>query len=535
LDSELFRHALVGVGDYILPNMFGFSNILIVDSDALSAAGVAAILKMNGCGQVDILPDVDSVFAKNGALSPGLVLFALDSPRMPSLLVASREMQRRLQVPVIFLADGIVGPELEKTGEAAPSSYVMMPVQARELLVVVDAAHRLLTLETRMRRLESKMQEAQRLESVGVMAGGIAHDFNNVITGIFGAVAIAQQELSADSVILQRLDHIDRLAKRAADLCQRLVVQAGKGSGEHTALAINAVVEDALKLAKSGLRSDVVLQTGLANSLPQLRGNELYLRQVVSNLVVNAIEAIGDGAGTIRVVTFLKTLDAAGLATLQFADNAKPGEFVAVEVADTGCGMDEQTMTRIFDPLFTTKASSRGLGLAAVARIVRKHRGGIWVESRPKRGALFRILLPVIRELSLTSDMAAAISGGTIMVVDDDEAVRALAKWVIERSGYHAVTARDGDEALRLFRDDPGQFRLVLLDLTMPRMSGLKVMEGMRKIRLGVSVIIISGHGEDTLSAEEQEGVLGFLQKPFGPDQLRAILNQHVPINRVKV
>jgi CheY-like chemotaxis protein len=348
-------------------------------------------------------------------------------------------------------------------------------------------------------------------------------------------VTIAQQEIPAGSPVLQRLDHIERAATRAAELCQRLQAQMGHGATALTLLSLDVLVADAIKLAQSSFKPGIILQTGFAGNLPSVRGNEAQLRQVVVNLMINAVEAIGTSGGTIRVVTYSRQLDATGLRLLQFADEAMPGDFVVVEVADTGGGMEERNMARIFDPAFTTKDSGRGLGLAASGRILRKHRGGVSVESISGRGSVFRVFLPVLWAASTTPAtippmVTAPVTGGTVLIVDDDEAVRALAKWVVEKSGYRVVTARDGDEAVRVFKANPDQFCFVLLDLTMPRMGGTEAAAGLRAIRADVPVVIITGHGEDVMASEAQAGIVDFLQKPFGPDQLRAVLKRHLPV-----
>ena len=514
--------------------MSGPKNILIIDADARAAAALETVLRASGCTGVLVGTDVAAVAGKMNGLPIDLVLLSLDAHKLPELLTGAREIRQRLLVPVVFIVDEMVRSELVKKGEAQSFDYVLKPVELRELQLVIDATCRVHALETRMRQIEAKMQEAQRLEGIGVMAGGIAHDFNNLLTGIFGAVTIAQQEIPAGSPVLQRLDHIERAATRAAELCQRLQAQMGHGANALTLLSVDGVVEDAIKLTQSSFKPGVALQTGFAGNLPSVRGNEAQLRQVVVNLVINAVEAIGTSGGTIRVVTYSRQLDAASLAQLQFAEESAPGEYVVVEVADTGGGMEEKNLPQIFEPAFTTKASGRGLGLAASGRIVRKHRGGLSVESISGRGSVFRFFLPVNWAASTTpatvAPMAAPVSDGTVLVVDDDEAVRALAKWVVEKAGYRVVTARDGDEAVRIFKSNPQQFCFVLLDLTMPRMSGTEAAAGMQAIRPGVPIVIITGHGEDVMASEAQAGVVDFLQKPFGPDQLRAVLKRHLPM-----
>ena len=513
--------------------MPGLKHILVVDADARAAAAVTTLLREGGCADVVVAPDVAAMAGKINGVQVDVVLLALDAQRLPERVVAAREIRQQFLAPVVFLVDETARRELEKKGDTQSFEYVLKPVAARELQVVIDAARRVHALETRMRQIEAKMQEAQRLEGIGVMAGGVAHDFNNLLTGIFGAVSIAQQEIPAGSPVMQRLDHIERAATRAAELCQRLQAQMGHGANALTLLSVDGLVEDATKLAQSSFKPGISLQTGFAGNLPSVRGNEAQLRQVVVNLMVNAVEAIGTAGGTIRVVTYSRQLDEAVLDALQFAEDSKPGDYVVVEVADTGGGMDEKNLPHIFDPSFTTKASGRGLGLAAAGRIIRKHRGGMSVESIAGRGSVFRFFLPVTWAASSTPATVAPMStaprtGGSVLVVDDDEAVRALAKWVVEKAGYSAVTARDGDEALRIFKANPEQFCFVLLDLTMPRIGGAEVAVGLHGLRPGVPVVIMTGHGEDVMASEARAGIVDFLQKPFGPDQVRAVLKRHL-------
>jgi len=513
--------------------MSGSKHILIVDADAHAAAAVVTLLREGNCTDVVVASDPAAVASKTNGVQVDLVLLALDVRRFLEQVAAAREIRQLLLAPVVFILDEAARCELEKRGDTHSFEYILKPVTARELRIVVDASTRIHGLEIRMRQIEAKMQEAQRLEGIGVMAGGVAHDFNNLLTGIFGAVSIAQQEIPAGSPVLARLDHIERAATRAAELCQRLQAQMGHGANALTLLSVDGLVGDAIKLAQSSFKPGISLQTGFAGNLPSVRGNEAHLRQVLVNLVINAVEAIGTAGGTIRVVTYSRQLNETALEALQFAEDSKPGDYVVVEVADTGGGMDEKNLPHIFDPSFTTKASGRGLGLAAAGRIIRKHRGGMSVESIAGRGSVFRFFLPVIWAASSSPATVAPMAsaprtGGSILVVDDDEAVRALAKWVVEKAGYSAVTARDGDEALRIFKANPEQFCFVLLDLTMPRIGGAEVAVGLRGLRPGVPVVIMTGHGEDVMASEAHAGVVDFLQKPFGPEQLRAVLKRHV-------
>ncbi|MFT3869868.1 MAG: response regulator [Nibricoccus sp.] len=523
--------------------MSGQPNVLIVDRDAHAAVTVEGLLKAAGYEQVVIAPDAGRAHA---CARPDLMLFALDAAHMSAQLVQARELQKRWQTPTIFVVDDGVRAEMEKTGLVSPSGYVTKPVAAHALRVATDAAQRLHQVEARLRRIESRLQEVQRLQSVGVVAGGIAHEFNNLLTGIYGAVAVSRKELPGDSPVARRLDTIEAAATRAADLTQRLSVPAGDASASRVLLSLNELVEESLALLRADFKRNVNLQTGLAENLPAIKASDAQLRQVVLNLVTNAAEAIGDKAGCIRVLTYSKTF---AVPFAQDEQELKPGDYAVLEVADNGCGMDEITRSRIFDPLFSTKNANRGLGLATVARIVRRHRGLVAVESFRGQGSCFKVFLPIQAGTIPAFDTAPGLPGsvvssppvkpaepsgsvnGTIMVVDDDEGVRVMAKWIIEKAGGSVVLARDGDEALRIYKESPQMYKLLLLDLTMPRMGGLETMQKVRAIRPDQQIVIVTGHNEGVISDEVPEGAVGFMQKPFNPDRLRTVLRKYASTN----
>jgi nitrogen-specific signal transduction histidine kinase/CheY-like chemotaxis protein len=518
----------------------GQKNIVIVDSDAEAAAGVKSLLLAGGCEMVHRIAHLRDLKQTLEAQGSEFALVTLEPSQVGEQLHAVRELQRHMNVAVAFVVDDRACVELVKLGGVQPSGYVMKPVEARELWVVIDAVSRMRKIEVRLHRLESRLREVQRLESIGVVAGWIAHDFNNLITGIYGAVAIAQKELGDSSPARQRLAHIERAASRAAELCQRLVVSPGNGGSIKAPLNLNEVSEEAAKLVQEGLAPTIVLQTGYAADVPPVFGVEAQLRQAVINLLTNSVEAMTNGSGMIRLVSYVRRLDEKALSKLTVPGEAAPGEFVVLEIADTGCGMEKAAVERMFDPLYSTKGSSRGLGLAAVARIVRKHRGAIEVDTSPGHGACMRLFFPAYQKSAQglplpdrTTAVGTAVekgpveSGRTVLVVDDDDAVRALARWVIEKSGFPVVTARDGDEAVRLFVAEPNKFFLLLLDLTMPRMGGLEAMRKMREVKPHQKVIIATGHGESLLSEDLKGHDVDFLQKPFTPDRLRLVLQRY--------
>ncbi len=384
--------------------------------------------------------------------------------------------------------------------------------------------------------LQVKMLEAQKLESLGVLAGGIAHDFNNILTIILANASFARLQTQQQPDLDQRLKQIGDAARRAADLCQRMLAYAGKSRLTLTSLDLSALVRDTEQLLRLSISKKVRLQFDLADGLPPIEADATQLRQVLMNLSINASEALGDRDGYVRITTGNTQLDEAALGAMLHAADASPGRFVTLDVADDGCGMSAETLAKIFDPFYTTKFTGRGLGLAVVHGIFRTHKGALRVESTLGHGTVFRLFLPVSAAapaptlVPVTPTSGAALHGsGVVLVADDESAVRDTAAAILRHYGYTPVLAADGHEALARFRAEPHIFAAVLLDLTMPGLDGAEALGAMRTVRPGVSAIIMSGFGEDeTLDRLRHVGPAAFLHKPFLPDELAAKLSAAV-------
>ncbi|PTY02793.1 hypothetical protein DB347_22870 [Opitutaceae bacterium EW11] len=388
---------------------------------------------------------------------------------------------------------------------------------------------------------ERRLQETQKLESLGVLAGGIAHDFNNLLTGILGNASIARLELpSGHAPVRAALDNLEHAAMRAADLCKQMLAYAGKGRFVIQPLSLSGLIKNTAELLEVSISKKATLQLNLAEGLPAVQGDATQIRQVLMNLVINASEAIGDRSGAILVRTSLVQANREYLETKAFREQVEEGSYVCLEVSDTGSGMDRETLARVFDPFFTTKFTGRGLGLAAVLGIVRGHKGAIRVTSQPGKGTEFEILFPALGQLATPPDplihagAEGARSSMPVMVVDDEEAVRAVAVRVLRNSGFRVVPAENGVKALEILRADTEKFALVLLDLTMPRMDGEEAFRLIREIKPDVPVVIMSGFSEQDM-ADRFSGLRldGFVEKPFSAETLltkvRAVLGRQVP------
>ena len=358
---------------------------------------------------------------------------------------------------------------------------------------------------TEHRKLEEQFRDAQKFETVGTLAAGVAHDFNNLLTSIMGNASLSLMDVEEGSVLHGRLNDVVRASQRAAELTQQLLAYSGKGRHYLQRAELSSIVRGMGGLIDAVVPKKVRIDWKLAGALPQIEADTNQLQQLVLNLVSNAAEAIGDGAGVICIATGVE-------------DGAP-----YLEVTDNGCGMDAETKARIFDPFFTTKFTGRGLGLAAVAGIVRGHKATIEVNSTIGQGSTFRVVFPV-EAVSGSPDAApakaAALGQQTVLVVDDEDMVRRIAKASLEIRGYRVLLANNGVEAIRMASQHP-EIGLVLLDLTMPVMSGEEAADRILQVRPGVKLLVSTGYGQREAAARfNRKNVHGFLHKPYTSKQL---------------
>jgi two-component system, cell cycle sensor histidine kinase and response regulator CckA len=378
--------------------------------------------------------------------------------------------------------------------------------------------------------LHAKLRETQKLESLGILAGGIAHDFNNLLTGILGHASLAAMDLPPGSPVQDCIEQITEASMRAADLCKQMLAYSGRGHFYVQKLELGRLVEQTTQMLQISISKKAALHFRLEKDVPPVEVDATQIRQVIMNLVINASEAIGEKSGVITISTGVAHVDRAYLAATLIDHDLPEGDYVFLQVSDTGCGMSRETQSKIFDPFFTTKFTGRGLGLAAVLGIVRGHKGAMKVDSEVGRGATFKLLFPAAPGGSETSaPRAAAIptwkGKGTVLVVDDEETMRITAARMMHKFGIEPVLASDGREAVEIFRAQPDRFGLVLLDLTMPQMDGEQTFTELRRLCPGVRVVLMSGFdAQEAMLRFPGKALVSFLQKPFTIDTLRAIL-----------
>ncbi|MFO7626451.1 MAG: PAS domain S-box protein [Candidatus Fermentibacteraceae bacterium] len=416
------------------------------------------------------------------------------------------------------------------------ATYAEIVGKPRFIVTVRDVSDRKAAEEERL-KLERQISQTQKLESLGVLAGGIAHDFNNILMIILGNAQLAAAATPRDSQAGESIQHIELAARRASELCSQMLAYSGRATFSKERVDLAVLVKELAHLLGTTISKKAELHLDLANELPTVLGDPAQLRQIVMNLIINASEALMGNPGEIKVRVGLADVSEEELSDYRFSAASGPGTYVMLEVADNGCGMDEEAKSRVFEPFFTTKFTGRGLGLVAVLGIIRGHGAGILLESAPGEGTVVRVLFPPLRKVpeAPMKEAGTPPSGlwnghGNLLLVDDEEELRGLGVRMLSRLGFHVVTASDGQEAVDAYRQSKGRFRGVILDLTMPRMDGLEACTELNRMDPCAKVVLMSGFSsEDVVTRFEGKGIAGFLQKPFTFEDLKKLMSEVFP------
>ncbi len=386
-----------------------------------------------------------------------------------------------------------------------------------------------LELESRRRDLETKMQHAQKLESLGVLAGGIAHDFNNLLCSIMGSAELALLSTSKDDPASENLHTIMDASHQAARLCRQLLSYSGKARLEKKPLDLPELCQKMKHLLEVSVANRADFKRTLPKDLPTIEGDPAQIQQVVFNLVVNAAEAIGSGGGEIELAVQRRYCRPQDLRSPYLKFDFEPGEFLVLEVSDTGSGMDREALTKLFDPFFTTKFTGRGLGLSAILGIVRSHQASIQVESKPSVGTKVSVFFPVSGRLPTppASCQPALVLNERILLIDDDDSVRSVTKGMLEKIGLTVTSAADGRAGIAEFSADPSAIDVVLCDLSMPDLGGEEVFAALREIKPDVRVVMMSGYSKTSSTTSLVEtGLSAFVQKPLSLSVLSETLSK---------
>lgn len=378
--------------------------------------------------------------------------------------------------------------------------------------------------DTKRQLLEQQLIQAQKLESLGTLASGIAHDFNNILGIIIGHATLVQRLQLEPDKMADSIKTITTAAQRGAALVRQLLTFARKSDVILQRISLNGLIKEVVSLTRETFPKTVTVSMKLADKLPPILADSTQIQQVFLNLCINARDAMPNG-GTLSLSTRLIT----GEKVHARFSEAKASQYVLIEFSDTGTGMDEATRTRIFEPFFTTKESGKGtgLGLAVAFGIIRIHQGFIDVSSEPDHGTTFSIYFPVnleeLEPFEIKKEMLGDTEGGTetILLVEDEEMLRSLAKMVLKGKGYNVVTASDGEEAVRMFMLRKNDIALVLSDMGLPKLNGYDVLKQVKHINPSVKFIIASGYIEPVERSEIlKSGARDFIQKPYVPNEM---------------
>jgi two-component system cell cycle sensor histidine kinase/response regulator CckA len=383
--------------------------------------------------------------------------------------------------------------------------------------------------ETERAELEAENQQLQKAEGLGRMAGAIAHHFNNHLTAVMGNLELAIGDLPRDAVSAGRLTDALHAARDAAEVSKLMLTYLGQTHAQHELLDLSEVCRRSLPLLRAAMPKDMALDTDLPSPGPAISANANQVQQVLTNLVTNAWEAGIDGRGAVRVT--VKTVPPAGIpASPRFPIDWRPHDTVSyacMEVVDAGSGIPVKDIEKLFDPFFSSKFTGRGLGLSVVLGIVQAHGGVVTVETTPGRGSTFRVFLPLSAEKAIRQPDQAVQSpeiggGGTVLLVDDEPMVRKVGEGALMRLGFAVLLAKDGVEAVEIFRQHRDEVRCVLCDLTMPRMNGWETLVALRKLAPGLPVILASGYDKaHVMAGDHPELPQAFLSKPYQLQGLR--------------
>ncbi len=387
---------------------------------------------------------------------------------------------------------------------------------------------------TEFKATEQLLRDMQRRESIGILSGGIAHDFNNLLGSMMGNISLAQGHLPVHHPAIKNMEKALTAMERAAKLTQQMLAYSGKGKFHICTMDLAAMVSEHVGLFNVSLPKNVTLTTHLPSTPVYVNGDPSQIEQIIMNLIINGGEAVGEKRGVVSI-----TLSAVTLGTEELARYSRiahttmhEGSYASLEVTDSGIEMSQETLVKIFDPFFTTKFTGRGLGLSAMLGIVQGHKGGIAVESTEGGGTTFRIVLPSVAapapvQVSAAIGIRTQTMAATILVIDDEPNIAGMAVEMLETENYQTLVELNPLRGIELYKQRRSDIGAVLLDLTMPEMSGKEVVDALRAIDPGVKIIITSGYSQEEVTRKIGAAeVSGFIQKPYRLQTLLSIVQR---------
>ena len=513
-----------------IPDKINKRRVLIVDDEKDFVLSLADILESydyivetahNGKGAKDKIKEFQAEVA--------LLDLRLGRENGINLIFELKETAPKL-LPVVMTAYATTDNAIEALQEGA-YDYLRKPLNPMDLLATLDRCFERLRLEREKdaaeearRRLESQLQQAQKMESIGTLAGGISHDFNNSLQAILGYTQMLLMETEKMDYIHSRLLQIEKAALRASELTHQLLAFSRKVESQLRPVDLNHEVIQIERLFQRTILKMINIELNLGEGIKIISADPSQIEQMLMNLAINARDALGE-EGRITIKTENATIDQA------YCNNhfgVIPGDYVLLTFSDTGHGMDENTLERIFEPFFTTKEPGKGtgLGLPMVYGLIKKHKGHIECTSKPGEGTCFKLFFPsIIEAVKKISDQdeEKSIPGGkeTILLIDDEALVRELGEHMLTKFGYNVLTAPGGENGLHIYRDKKDDISLVILDIIMPVMGGMRCLAEILKIKPDAKIIIASGYSAEGNRKNVMElGAKGFINKPFNVSEM---------------
>ena len=429
----------------------------------------------------------------------------------------------------------LVGLEVEVTGKAGASHTIMLSIypEVDEKGTICEFDGHFVNI-TEKKRLEEALHQTQKMESLGLLAGGIAHDFNNILTGIMGYTTLLKAMTpESESQTHDFLDAIEKSSDRAANLVKQLLGFARKGKIQAIPLDVNIVIKELVGFLRETFDRKISISLTAEKDLPLVKADATQIYQALMNLCINARDAMPDG-GNLSLVTEHQLLTRELITEF---GNVYPGDYVRIQVIDNGKGMSKQVKSRVFEPFFTTKEKGHGtgLGLSMVYGIVKNHNGHIILYSEEEQGTAIHIYLPVAEgNARLESGEAKAevrgTGGGTVLLIDDEEIVRELGRYILESNNYTVLLASHGRDGIKIYKENQETINLVILDMIMPVMGGKETFHALREINPDVPVLLCSGYSQEEAFGELlQAGARGFISKPFRYNELLSKVEEQIP------
>jgi signal transduction histidine kinase/ActR/RegA family two-component response regulator len=434
------------------------------------------------------------------------------------ILISAKPVMLETEVFCLVVTDMSVQNGMQKKLEDEIARRLMAENELRASHADLEDAYQKLIKETKDKHvLEERLRHAQKMESLGTLTGGIAHDFNNILAAILGFAEMSRDDAPRSSQQERNLKHIITSCFRGRDLIQQMLTFSRKTDSVKKPLSLSPVVTETIKLLRASLPSSIELTLSKKTRHDTVNANPTEIQQIIMNLCTNSAQAMPDTQGKIEVLLTNSEV----LAPSADQPEVTPGTYFNIFIKDTGKGMEPLVIRRIFEPFYTTKEIGKGtgMGLAVVYGIVTGLNGRISVDSTPGKGTTFHIMLPVVETKSRVERVDTDLPRGRgekILFIDDDELLVELAKGMLERLGYEVTSMTDSEAAFALFAEDPSRFDLVFTDQTMPKITGLKLAQELKKLRSDIPVILYTGHS-DVVSSEaiERVGIKGSLMKPL--------------------